>query len=368
MSKPAEFKKLNIARNEIQPYAEKFCDINFEEFSVKSIEKKGETRQRLPIEADGKDFYIDFHYNSDGTTTIDISGGKEPEIKYKIATYIKDNCIKDDSENKYFIINNIDEDDFNAILDIIEESDYFNKLLKRDKDVKNDIIFQCKGKFNEKLTINYYHNKKVLVQGKPFDLFAETTTMFSELIETSEIPKVFNDCYKLDINKDHIIAQFECKLPNSYDMQPTKLKKVLLQAVYNTNIKGDMFEYSFLVHPALRAIEGHLKYILKEYSIMLDKKNAFGCIFKKDNVNNKFYMNDVNKDIIGNGDIIKHVETLYNYYYKNRHSLSHWNDVEILDTTRFIESHSEAIRIIDDTLKLIDSYYIIVKEPSCMLE
>lgn len=356
-----EFYRLNIRREEIIPSINRFCSIYFNSFSVdEEFSHKGGTRNRLEIKANDKKFFIDFHFNSDGTTTIEDFGGNETEIKKELAKFIKDRCqFKDSCSNKWFVAIDIEKEDFDAIVEILEESEFYKETIKKTEH-KNGFIFQCTSKYNEKLTIQYYSSKKVVVQGRPLLLFNEAITMISELIEPSEIPKAFNDCYEININKDDVITQYEIKMPNSHNKHPLKLKKVLLQAVYNTNIKGDMFEYSYLISPALRALEGHLKYIYKANSILL-KKEPVGSIFHKHG--NRFYMKDDYKSKFGELAEINYVENAYNYYYAHRHSLSHWADIDNesdIDVTRIIENYGQAINLINDTLKLIDEYYLIV--------
>ena len=356
-----EFKKLNLDRNKIISNVNRFCEINFNNYCVsKTFKEMDKTRRRLNISIDGnRHFFIDFHFNtSDATTTIEYFGGNEVELKKQLAKFIKDEClVSDNSTNKWFIVNNINKDDFESILEIIEESHLY-KETSRKQQLENSFIYQCKSKDDEKITINYYSNKKVVIQGRPLLLFNEIITMFSELIDFDEIPKVFNDCYEIEIKKDDVMSQYEIKMPNSYNKNELKLKKVLLQAVYNTNIKGDMFDYSYLVAPALRALEGHIKYVYKHNSIIIGDKQI-GIIFDNNNIDNRHYLKNNYKTNLDNNKI-KYIEKAYNYYFINRHSLFHWNDVELpQDDTRIIENYGEAIRIINDILDLIDSYYIL---------
>lgn len=354
-----EFKKLNLNRENIIPSINKFCGIYFKNYTVDDrFEEKGPIRRRLKILADDRDFHIDFHFNtSDGTTTIEVNGADKVGLKGELAKYIKDNCLLGNNcDNKWFVVNNIDKSDFESILDIIGESDYYKETI-RSEQLQGSFIYQCKGNYDEKVTINYYYNNaKVVVQGRPLLLFNEIITMFSELIDTDEIPKAFNDCYDLKVEKDSVIKQYEIKMPNSYDKHEPKLKKVLLQAVYNTNIKGDMFDYTYLISPALRALEGHIKYVYKYNSIIIAADETIGSIFYK--VNRRFYLKEEYKKQLNDDNKVKYIEDVYNYYHKYRHKLFHWDNVDLpQDDTLIIENYGEAICRINDTLSIIDSYY-----------
>lgn len=351
-----EFKGLNLDRRNIIPSVKRYCSIHYgDKYEVASeFVDKGTTRKRLHITVDNRPFYIDFHFNtSDGTTTIEDSGGREVYLKQQLAKFIREDCLlSNNCSNNWFVVDNIDRNDFNSILEIIQEEELYKETLIREQDEKK-FIYQCKSKYDEKVTITYYNSGKVVVQGRPLLLFNDIITMFSELIDDDDITEVFNDCYQIDIKKDSVIKQYEIKMPNSYDKHTPKLKKVLLQAVYNTNIRGDMFEYSYLVYPALRALEGHIKYVYKDNQITGYK--SIGSIFDK--VGNVFYLQEDYKENLDEGKV-KYIEDAYNYYYANRHTLFHWDNLDLpQDGTRIIENYGEAIRIINDTLKRIDSYY-----------
>ncbi len=353
-----EYKNLNIKRENIINEINKFCSINFNEFIVnKSFEPKGGTRKRISINADAKCFYIDFHFNGNGSTTIEDFGGKEVEIKRKLAYFIKNesNCkMEDDSKNKWFVVRDLEKGDFESILELIEESEWYKETIGC-KNYIDKKLYKYKGKYSENLTIEYYKTETVVMKGRPLLLFNEVMVMLTQLVDLEDIPKTFNDYYKIEIKKDDIETQYEINLSNSYDKHPIKLKKVLLQAIYNNNLEGDMFEYTFLPFPALRALEGHLKYIVSNYSIELEK-GIIGSIFKGQN----YGLSQECKTKIVDTKKIKYLEDAYKHYRNHRHSLSHWADFDTpLDTTRIIESISEAKQLIIDTLLLIDKYYIL---------
>lgn len=350
-----EFKKLNLDRRNIISSVHRFCEIYYDEYFINDdFKDKGKTRKRLEIKINDKELYIDFHFNINATTSIDISGGKYVEIKKDLANFIKESClVSDNINNKYFVAKQIEKSDFEDVLQIIEESKFYKKTLKKEQNEK--LLYQCEGENNEKVTVEYHNNGTVVVKGRPLLLFNEIITIFSELISPEDITKAFNDCYQIEIKTDDVISQYKRMMPNSYDKHEPKLKQVLLQAVYNTNIKGEMFEYSYLTAPALRALEGHIKYVYKYNSIKIGK-NSIGSIFH--NKNTRFSLKQEYKANLNDVSKIEYIEKAYKYYNVNRHTLSHWNDVEqVQDDTRIIENYGEAIGIINDTLRIIDSYY-----------
>lgn len=212
----------------------------------------------------------------------------------------------------------------------------------------------------EKLVLHQYQ-ARLSIQGKPLTLFSKITTYLSELIDIEKIPEVFNSFFNLEISKDNVDVQFKTYMPNAYEKLPQKIDRVLHQAVYNLNIIGDVYEATFLVEPALRALDGHLKLILKTNGFNLrespeDKRDTFHMFTLN---GHKFVLDQVYQGRLDNR-LETYLGKCYTFFNKNRHSLCHWDDpVAPLDTTRMINNTDEAHRLIKNTLEIINEYYTI---------
>ncbi|MCK4260791.1 MAG: type II toxin-antitoxin system RnlA family toxin [Halanaerobiales bacterium] len=189
---------------------------------AEKFEERGITRRRVHITADGKSFYMDFHFKTNkGSTTIDCSGGNEKELRKEIANFIviDEECIIGDvkSKNKWFVAKRIDYEDFKEIVELIKESDYCQELCSYESSEGAD-CWKLKGNYNENLTIFYYKTtNKAVLQGRPLMLFSEASMFVTELVEVDEIPRLFNDNYNIEISKENIMEQYECLLPNSFN-------------------------------------------------------------------------------------------------------------------------------------------------------
>jgi hypothetical protein len=72
---------------------------------------------------------------------------------------------------------------------------------------------------------------------------------------------------------------------------------------------------------------------------------------------------DYHKNVSYNVILINYINKIYNYYYKNRHSLFHWRTPfeGKKDITRCINNKNEADELIKLTLLLINEYYLLLK-------
>lgn len=357
------FKNLNLNREKLVGTIDKFCAFNFGNYEVNpKIEELGPTLRRVHFQADGTTLYLDFHFRKNGSTTIDPSSGGNNSLKESIAVFIKNDTdcgIGDkESKNKWFVAKDIKYEEYLTIIEILKESEYCKSIETHTKHEENKCeAVALKGIYDEKLTVSYYHtSNKIMLQGRPLLLFNEGVVCIVELVDTDELPKLFNDYFKVEIPKEDVNEQYEHYLPNSHDKHPTKLKKFLMQAVYNYNLEGEMFAYDHLPFPAVKALEGHLKMVLNKYSIEV-KKNSF---YMFDKTNGRHELQEKYKTEIRCTKTVAYIEEVYNFYFIQRHSLAHWGDVsEPIDQTRILENITEAKSIIMDSLRYIDSYFVL---------
>lgn len=348
------YKGLNLNRNAITESIKRFFNLRGEECKVSDFKDKGSIK-RLDIQYADSSIFLDFYFLNNGSTTINPYSGKEKELKIEMVKFIIDDptCSNGDvhSKNNWLVGEGITREDFGSVIELLSESIHCEKCEEFDQ---NDKVKRYKlvGKQGDSVTIQFFSTGTMMIQGRPLALFNEASVYLTELVDAESISKMFNDYYKINIDKKNIENQYLHYLPNSHDKHNKKMKKVLLQAVYNLNLDGEMYEYSTLIFPGLRVLEGHLKKILNAHSIFL-QNNKFS-MFKVGENTTKYSLivDNVLSDSLKN-----YFEDVYNFYNKHRHGLFHWNIEDEIDTTRTIDTLIEAKALIRDTLSKIDEYY-----------
>ena len=197
------------------------------------------------------------------------------------------------------------------------------------------------------------------MQGKPEQLFSTMLSYVTELVEVEKIPQIYNDTYKINIDKDEVCAKFQHYMPNAYDKLPVKISRTLHQAVYNLKIEGDMFDGTYLAQPVIRAIDGHLRMLLLKFEIISDlkciKANGYRDIFEV--VGKGKYRLRSDKYGKATAEQAEYIGNCYTFFNNNRNKLSHWDDPTTpLDTTDLLDV-GRAHDLIKRTLLLIDKYY-----------
>jgi ribonuclease H-related protein len=135
-------------------------------------------------------------------------------------------------------------------------------------------------------------------------------------------------------------------LPTDY---PDNIKRLIKQSIINLKYSIESEEYSQYTFSALRALEGHMKYIFKKSGVIITKNFD---IFELNGISPGYKL----KAFCGipNVDTKNKLEKYYNYYHANRHTIFHFGDIiGTTDSTRMIETKREADEIIKKCIEYI---------------
>lgn len=352
------FTGLNIQnREDIMGCIEEYLIQNFENIRMKDREDKGGALFRYHFDINEESMYLDFYFINNGKTTIKPDSGKNIEIKEKIAEYIKRELGSEISSKSSVTVKKIKKEDFSIFIGLISESKEIIKALTVEahqsdtKDTSYDII----GTQGDSVKITYYKNGTILMQGRPLRLFGELTSILSELfLESNEMINVLNRTYKVSVEKESVEDEFLSIMHSCKDKLSEKMKIVIKQAIYNTKIEGEMFDYTFLVQPAFRALEGNIKYVAEENG--LPWRANIGDLF--DHVNGHSLI--VPDGVVINETVVDYLEKQYRDFRDERNAYSHWGrKIGNMDNTSLIYKRESAITKILDILKNINYYHSI---------
>jgi len=255
--------------------------------------------------------------------------------------------------DSYTVIEGIEEvEELKTIVELMNEEYSIVYDCKED----NDLYIFSLHSGKDRLKINYYSNRnKVVVQGKKDNIYSVFISYLGVLINGSELIPVLNEYYNLSIDQEQLEHQCIRYLPN-LDMNSIdkKRKAVLSQAVFNLNVKGNMHDYTFLVHPILRITEAYLKDIRTN----VESQSIDICNLFDKNRMDQYSLKEIYKKRLVDSGKISHFNRIFNYYQRERHCLFHWDDMTTnLDTTKVITDFQEVNRIIEKGLDLINEYY-----------
>ena len=244
-----------------------------------------------------------------------------------------------------FIVPNFSDSDLETIISLIKEE------LPELKEDRKEILGgkQIKlgtGKKNS-VTIKFYNSNKLLVQSKPNAIYQIVLTYISELLGENNVVKLVKQAYRIKINSDSLEANYAnlcANIPANYN---NSIKTLLRQAIINLNGYFEAEEYGQYAYPALRALEGHMKYLFNKNGIHVEKSFT------------QFNGNEIDGYVL-TASIQEpdktNLESCYNYYVKTRHKIFHFGDIiGCTDNTYLIDTKQKADEIIRESIRLINN-------------
>ncbi len=250
--------------------------------------------------------------------------------------------------DNWFVLPCFEEDDFQSLIDLIREENSNITIVVQECSTKNIYRFNL-DQHNLVVTLFKSKNRKLLVQGKNSVLFQIVISIISELEHIEKIESILSSAYRIRIDSKNIDDSLNTICPSFPVNYPENIKRLIRQSIVNLNYFVESEEYSQYAFSALKALEGHIKYLIT---------HAGGTTGRN--------FNTFNKDSMGTYiftaslvDITKkpQIERCYNYYKSVRDTVFHFGDIlGATDSTRMIETKNEANEIIIKCLNLICEY------------
>lgn len=293
---------------------------------------------------------LDVYYNTDETTTLSCTG-KNPEIADVIAREILEQCsVSFPNPLRALYLKGFTQDNINKVLDNISHSDCTLTVLS-DTDVAKR--YEVSNSASENIKIHYFPSSgAVNIQGKGYSVYSTILASFDTLISVDDVI----ESNLLANNIENITTQ-ELKeamrraFPNSYPFLRGALENIISSSFFLTKIENeDLPDYSWMVFPLLRGLEGVIKKLLLLKGIGVNK--SFGEVFEPINTGATTYkFLEHHSNMIGDSNYCSIIEGCYNYLVANRHGLFHVNS--IINSTRQI-TRDEAMGIFNEVVELIE--------------
>lgn len=378
------YKNIKLDRSRIVTSIYDYCvNKGFHNYKIGKLDSKDGIRYRINIEVEDKEFYIDFHFvtsrGNEYKTTIQTGQGNNLELQEEFAKFIYENSgnITDDyiqlnkefettlseckKSNDPLVYKNVDKDIYDKLLLIVKQDDFFDRIDEIKDDVNSKIIKIFSTDGNE-VTMTHFVNRRtstIMIQGKPFLMFSACSAYMAELIDDTINIDALNSYYGTSVTKQEIETEYDHIFINAKNYLNTKIKRTLCQALQNRREMDVMFDSTHLVFSALRALEGHLRYLLEDKGIHVGKTfNMFDPVKDSSGVKIGGTLQCIYNIKFGNNMIkINCVNDTYNTIFKLRNSLFHWDETNVLtDTTRLLE-RSEVEPILVQVFELIEKYF-----------
>ena len=321
-------------------------------------------QKRINYTVFGKPAMVAIFQKQDGTTTFQAIG-KNTEYTNLLITELEKRGYPVTSDVKAFSM-------YVGSEWIKKTVDYLIRLTTKenygsyDSKVNNgNTIHSYTSAIGDKLTLTECTDGKLLVQGKPLYLYNEFLSFisYSPNVNMDEIvaaTKMFVNSGVKDASAAR--AKMAALMPKAYNsgVIDDTIWKVFSPSMALIDVDSSMEDYSCVMFPALRALEGYLKHLLNEIGETIDLHHTLGNLFQVDPANtNKFLMKKKAAIVNANrkGSQYKLVlEEVYTYFNKHRHVSFHMSQIFI--DTKVISNKQEAVDTVNEVAELIERTFI----------
>ncbi|GAA0469355.1 viroplasmin family protein [Alkalibacillus silvisoli] len=325
----------------------------WKDFQLLSFEKVGNAK-RCIFSVNDKQGSLDFYYRTSKGTTTMTPIGKNVELSSVLRDRIIEQSEYTDtgvSKSHTFRIN---KEWANKLVNFLGGLEDIGKDQKSYENPKYQQYNFVSGR-GDRLNVNIYETGKVVLQGKPAYLYTEALSFLSYCPEVNinDVVEANNSFYEVYITVTDTRTELHKLMPNAFENIDDTLIKILSPAVSLKKIKMEIEDYSCYAFPALRALEGYLKYLFGIEGVEIG--HNYGQQFGHDTKTGAFHLKKHTVQKLKNPKSEVPITEAYNYLNKNRHTLFH--SEQLLFTTRILEDKLEADQIVNEVIDLIERTY-----------
>ena len=291
---------------------------------------------------------INIYLNKDGTSTILYKQGQNQEAGKVFADYLYDSINPDEFISINMKLINIPKEDFESILNVLDTEFEDISVIKQQREHNN--LFNMKSTaYNDSLTLTHHNNGTLQIQGKPLTCYKRLVYHMSALLDLKGLEMVL---MRQDSNRSEVLniqmAEFHLKKligEDTFERFPRNIKSLLLSSFCIKFSSPKLPDYTMLLYPEFRALEGMLKRKLLEHGLIASEcedVDSFGGFFTKTQ-NECFEVKQDYQDKIPEPNTRIILCDAYAFFNKHRNSLFHMN--EYVNSSRMISDINEMNRI-----------------------
>jgi hypothetical protein len=352
----SDFKDLNLDRDKLNENILEFiakCN-----YSIEGEISLNNNKKRVKFGRIGSPYaLVDLSLNKSGGTTVQFKQGANPELGEQLAEYLKSTMDDKGFETVNLVLQGVSPDELDALVSELIENTEVQSDINEDTDTRKVFKF-THTKHGDNITVT--HHKTTLnmqVQGRPLACYRRFMYLLTELLDLPCLERVLclKDDGKAEIVRPEMATSYlRGKLQNSFDKLPSKVQHLLVSGCCVKLAAPQLQEYSLLLFPDLRALEGVTRLAFSDYNLYVsDQKFGFGAFFDGDN---PVKMKDDFANIINCPEKVNAIENAYDFLKKHRNTLFHMDDN--VNASRVIDTLDKAIALSDDVYDLIDGIYL----------
>lgn len=288
------------------------------------------------------------------TVGLDVAGNNAGE---ELAAYLKATIDPDQIENIAYSLDGIIEDEITVVFEQASDDDDFTLTVTSDGEIEKKVVLRS-NRNQDSITITHYRTtNRLLIQGKPLCSYRFFIYLLSDLLDLSGLEKVL--CRKDDgvaevVRPEFAIDHLKGAISCNFDDIPKKVRDLLISGCCVKLAAPVLPEYSMLLFPDLRALEGVLREKMLSFGMSVgEADHGFGDFFDVSRGNATLKTEYVAN--IGDTQMLESLNNGYSFQIKHRNTLFHMED--FVEGSRVIDTLEKAISLSKDAYVLIGSLY-----------
>jgi hypothetical protein len=270
---------------------------------------------------------------------------------------LKSTIDPDQFESVAYSLDGIIEDEITPVFAQASEDDDFDFAVVSDNEIEKKAVLES-IKNQDRITITHYKTtNRLLIQGKPLCSYRFFIYLLSGLLDLPGLEKVLcrkddgvSEIVRAEFAIDHLRGAISC----NFEDIPQKVRDLLISGCCVKLAAPRLPEYSMLLFPDLRALEGVLRERMSRYAMNVGEvEHGFGEFFAI--CEGSATLKEEYVDVINSPDMTEALNNGYTFLRKHRNTLFHMDD--FTESSRTIDTLEKAIALSKDTYTLIGSLY-----------
>ncbi len=316
-----------------------------------SAPTEGKGYKAYTIKVDGQaNALLNVFERGDGKFTLQFKVGKNQALSEAVAKHVADECACDLAVTKPLSLKAVSAEDWSFLQECLKTDGF-----KLDKEpLVHGERYKVTGPGKDHVYLHRYNTGAFLMQGKTRGVYSAVvnTLSYTKTEQKELIDSQLATVNIKGIESTTLLTELEGRIPSAWPKMDETVKTILAPALLVHKLSADLPDYSLMVFPALRGLEGSIKDLFGRRGHMLGSKLNIGDQF--DSANKK--VTAAVRAKIGNCQgTSEATEMMYNVFSLHRNGLLHVDNV--LATTRIVEKQAEAAEIVDLALYVIEQAY-----------
>ncbi|RYM59237.1 hypothetical protein BSQ98_21160 [Serratia liquefaciens] len=355
MSEERNYTGLNLDQDCILPITEAFCQKH--SLTIRNLcDRPGGPGKRIIIGSVGiDDATLDVYFIQGGASTLMWKLGKNQEISRSLADSLYETINPDEFQSINMVIKGVARDNIQAIIALLPEDDTKTFEVQESQSSTNIQWKILCHEHGDSLTVTHHTTLKLQIQGKPLSCYRKLVYLLAETLDLAGLERVLSrteENLSVIVRKEVAADYLKKMMPNSYDNLPGLTRDLLVSGQCVKLASPALSEYSMLLFPELRSLEGALKWKLASFGFDSDGQD-FGYFF--DFISGSYELKSSFHGHITDATLRSHLSDAYTFFHKHRHGLFHMES--LTDSSRKIGGISQLLTLSGTAYKHLDNLY-----------